>query len=55
MLVAHNNNTIIGRMLIHKGANVNAISTSSFGDTALTIAAANGNTLFVELLLEKFV
>lgn len=55
MVAAHNNNIKVGRILIHKGANVNANSTLSSGDTALTIAAAKGFVFFVELLLEKFV
>lgn len=52
MNVASIGNVEIGRMLIHKGADINNYS---YGDTALTIAADRGHVKFVELLLEKYV
>ncbi|XP_015377737.1 PREDICTED: ankyrin repeat domain-containing protein 17-like isoform X3 [Diuraphis noxia] len=43
----------VGRVLIDKGADVNANPVPSSRDTALTIAADKGHVRFVELLLEK--
>lgn len=45
----------VGRVLIDKGADVNANPVPSSRDTALTIAADKGHGRFVELLLEKLV
>lgn len=45
----------VGRVLIDKGADVNANPVPSSRDTALTIAADKGHVRFVELLLEKYV
>nr|XP_023030075.1 ankyrin repeat domain-containing protein 17-like [Leptinotarsa decemlineata] len=41
----------VGRVLLDKGADVNAIPVPSSRDTALTIAADKGHVRFVELLL----
>lgn len=43
----------VGRVLIDKGADVNAAPVPSSRDTALTIAADKGHVRFVELLLSK--
>ena len=43
----------VGKVLIDKGANVNAPPVPATGDTALTIAADEGHHLFVELLLQR--
>lgn len=45
----------VGRVLLDKGADVNAPPVPSSRDTALTIAADKGHYRFVELLLSKFV
>ncbi|XP_066252742.1 ankyrin repeat domain-containing protein 17 isoform X3 [Euwallacea similis] len=43
----------VGRVLLDKGADVNATPVPSSRDTALTIAADKGHVKFVELLLER--
>ncbi|XP_060802351.1 ankyrin repeat and KH domain-containing protein 1 isoform X4 [Amyelois transitella] len=43
----------VGRVLLDKGADVNAPPVPSSRDTALTIAADKGHTKFVELLLTR--
>ncbi|XP_058810032.1 uncharacterized protein LOC131675175 [Phymastichus coffea] len=43
----------VGRVLLSKGADVNAMPVPSSRDTALTIAADKGHCRFVELLLSK--
>ncbi|XP_011496279.1 PREDICTED: ankyrin repeat and KH domain-containing protein 1-like [Ceratosolen solmsi marchali] len=43
----------VGRVLLNKGADVNATPVPSSRDTALTIAADKGHCRFVELLLSK--
>lgn len=43
----------VGKVLIDKGADVNAPPVPSSRDTALTIAADKGHCRFVELLLTK--
>lgn len=43
----------VGRVLLSKGADVNATPVPSSRDTALTIAADKGHCRFVELLLTK--
>lgn len=43
----------VGRVLLEKGADVNAAPVPSSRDTALTIAADKGHQKFVELLLSK--
>ncbi|XP_026731769.1 ankyrin repeat domain-containing protein 17 isoform X4 [Trichoplusia ni] len=43
----------VGRVLLDKGADVNAPPVPSSRDTALTIAADKGHTKFVELLLQR--
>lgn len=45
----------VGRVLLDKGADVNAPLISSSRETALTIAADKGHCRFVELLLSRFV
>lgn len=45
----------VGRVLLDKGADVNAPPVPSSRDTALTIAADKGHYRFVELLLSRFV
>ena len=45
----------VGRVLIDKGADVNASPVPSSKDTALTIAADKGHVRFVELLVCKYV
>lgn len=45
----------VGRILLDKGADVNAPPVPSSRDTALTIAADKGHYRFVELLLSRFV
>lgn len=45
----------VGRVLLDKGADVNAPPVPSSRDTALTIAADKGHYGFVELLLSRFV
>lgn len=45
----------VGRVLLDKGADVNAPPVPSSRDTALTIAADKGHTKFVELLLQRSV
>ena len=45
----------VGRVLLNKGADVNATPVPSSRDTALTIAADKGHCRFVELLLSKYV
>merc|ERR1712107_59395 len=45
--------TEVGRVLLDKGANVNAAPVPSSRDTALTIAADKGHYRFVELLLSR--
>lgn len=44
----------VGRVLLDKGADVNAPPVPSSRDTALTIAADKGHTKFVELLLQRY-
>ena len=43
----------VGRVLLDKGADVNAPPVPSSRDTALTIAADKGHCRFVELLLSR--
>ncbi|XP_050294137.1 ankyrin repeat and KH domain-containing protein 1-like isoform X2 [Anthonomus grandis grandis] len=43
----------VGRVLLDKGADVNATPVPSSRDTALTIAADKGHVKFVELLLDR--
>lgn len=43
----------VGKILIDKGAEVNAAPVPATRDTALTIAADKGHYRFVELLLNK--
>ena len=43
----------VGRVLLDKGADVNAAPVPSSRDTALTIAADKGHYRFVELLLSR--
>lgn len=43
----------VGRVLLDKGADVNATPVPSSRDTALTIAADKGHVRFVELLLYR--
>lgn len=43
----------VGRVLLEKGAEVNALPVPTSRDTALTIAADKGHTKFVQLLLEQ--
>lgn len=43
----------VGRVLLDKGADVNAPPVPSSKDTALTIAADKGHYRFVELLLSR--
>lgn len=43
----------VGKVLIEKGADVNAPPVPSSRDTALTIAADKGHLKFVELLINK--
>lgn len=45
----------VGRVLLDKGADVNAPPVPSSRDTALTIAADKGHCRFVELLLQRYV
>jgi len=45
--------TEVGRVLLTKGADVNATPVPSSRDTALTIAADKGHCRFVELLLSR--
>merc|ERR1712114_86488 len=45
--------TEVGRVLLDKGADVNAAPVPSSRDTALTIAADKGHYRFVELLLSR--
>lgn len=45
----------VGRVLLDKGADVNAPPVPSSRDTALTIAADKGHYRFVELLLSRCV
>lgn len=45
----------VGKILIEKGAEVNAAPVPATRDTALTIAADKGHYRFVELLLNKYV
>ena len=45
----------VGRVLLDKGADVNASPVPSSKDTALTIAADKGHFRFVELLINKWV
>lgn len=44
----------VGRVLLDKGAEVNAPPVPSSRDTALTIAADKGHYRFVELLLQRY-
>ena len=44
----------VGRVLLDKGADVNATPVPSSRDTALTIAADKGHYRFVELLIQRF-
>jgi hypothetical protein len=44
----------VGRVLLDKGADVNAPPVPSSRDTALTIAADKGHCRFVELLLSRY-
>ena len=44
----------VGRVLLDKGADVNAPPVPSSRDTALTIAADKGHYRFVELLLTRY-
>lgn len=44
----------VGRVLLDKGADVNAPPVPSSRDTALTIAADKGHYRFVELLLSRY-
>lgn len=43
----------VGRVLLDKGADVNAPPVPSSRDTALTIAADKGHYKFVELLIQR--
>lgn len=43
----------VGRVLLEKGADVNAPPVPSSRDTALTIASDKGHVRFVELLISK--
>lgn len=43
----------VGRVLLEKGADVNAPPVPSSRDTALTIASDKGHVRFVELLINK--
>ena len=45
----------VGRVLLEKGADVNAPPVPSSRDTALTIASDKGHVRFVELLISKYV
>jgi ankyrin repeat domain-containing protein 17 len=45
----------VGRVLLEKGADVNAPPVPSSRDTALTIASDKGHVRFVELLISKCV
>lgn len=45
----------VGRVLLDKGADVNAPPVPSSRDTALTIAADKGHYRFVELLLSRYI
>lgn len=45
----------VGRVLLEKGADVNAPPVPSSRDTALTIASDKGHVRFVELLINKLV
>ena len=45
----------VGRVLLEKGADVNAPPVPSSRDTALTIAADKGHNRFVDLLLSRWV
>ena len=45
----------VGRVLLDKGADVNATPVPSSRDTALTIAADKGHYRFVELLIQRYV
>ena len=45
----------VGRVLLDKGADVNAPPVPSSRDTALTIAADKGHYKFVELLIQRYV
>lgn len=45
----------VGRVLLEKGADVNAPPVPSSRDTALTIASDKGHVKFVELLINKYV
>ena len=45
----------VGRVLLDKGADVNAPPVPSSRDTALTIAADKGHHPFVELLIKRCV
>ena len=53
MVAASGGYTEVGRVLLDKGADVNAAPVPSSRDTALTIAAASGHNRFVELLLSR--
>ena len=44
----------VGRVLLDKGADVNATPVPSSRDTALTIAADKGHYRFVELLISRW-
>lgn len=45
----------VGRVLLDKGADVNAPPVPSSRDTALTIAADKGHYKFVELLIQRYI
>lgn len=45
----------VGRVLLDKGADVNAPPVPSSRDTALTIAADKGHYKFCELLINRYV
>lgn len=45
----------VGRVLLDKGADVNAPPVPSSRDTALTIAADKGHYKFCELLISRYV
>merc|ERR1711978_84407 len=53
MEAARDGYTEVGRVLLDKGADVNAAPVPSSRDTALTLAAASGHYRFVELLLSR--
>jgi ankyrin repeat protein len=50
MLAAIEGNTAIGRVLVSRGADVDA--TNNFGESALSLAAHKGHVMFVNWLLD---